>query len=185
MPPKMKVTKEEIIYNAVEITRESGWESMNARLIAQRMHTSTQPIFSNFRSMDELREAVIQAADMRYQDYTEREIKSGKYPEYKATGVAYIRFAKEEKELFKLLFMRDRTKEKIPPLSNFISDIVQTNTGLNQESAELFHLKMWAFVHGIAVMTATNYQELDESLISQLCSDVYQALKKQIQGEQG
>ena len=37
----------------------------------------------------------------------------GKYPPYKASGIAYIQFAKEEKELFKLLFMRDRTGEKI------------------------------------------------------------------------
>ena len=32
---------------------------------------------------------------------------TGKYLPYKANGMVYIRFAREEKELFKLLFMYD------------------------------------------------------------------------------
>ena len=37
---------------------------------------------------------------------------AGQYPPYKASGMAYIRFAREQRELFKLLFMRDRTNEE-------------------------------------------------------------------------
>ena len=48
-----------------------------------------------------------------YQNYLKEDMASGKYPPYKASGMAYIRFAKEEKELFRLLFMRDRSHESI------------------------------------------------------------------------
>ena len=111
MPPKVKITKEDIVNAAVEIVRKSGDQAINARDIANVLGCSTQPIFSNFASMDELRLAVVEKADILCNQYMEREVASGKYPAYKANGMAYIRFAKEEKELFRLLYMRDRSRE--------------------------------------------------------------------------
>ena len=46
MPPKIKVTKEDIIRIAIDCVRESGEGSLNARNIASRLGASTQPIFS-------------------------------------------------------------------------------------------------------------------------------------------
>jgi AcrR family transcriptional regulator len=177
MPPKVKITKEDIISAAVELVRSCGAQAINARKIAGILESSTQPIFSNFESIDELRYAVVEVADKLYEEYVMREIELKKYPEYKATGMAYIRFAKEEKELFKLLFMRDRSAEVIPPFSRDISEMVQNNTGLNEKTAELFHLEIWAYVHGIATIMATNYLELDMALISEMLTDAYQGLK--------
>ena len=114
MPPKVKVSKEDIINTAVDIVRNSGADAINARALASLLDCSTQPIFSNFASMDELHFAVLEKADAIYNKYIQREIESKKYPPYKASGMAYIRFAKEEKELFKLLYMRDRSNEVTP-----------------------------------------------------------------------
>lgn len=55
----------------------------------------------------------MEAANNLYQNYLKEDMTSRKYSPYKASGMAYIRFAKKEKELFKLLFMRDRTHENI------------------------------------------------------------------------
>ena len=63
MPPKVKITKEEIINTAVNIVRNSGAPAINARTIAAILNCSTQPIFSNFATMDELRLAVLEKAD--------------------------------------------------------------------------------------------------------------------------
>ena len=181
MPPKVKVTKSDIINAAVDIVRNGGAEEINARNIASVLNCSTQPIFSNFATMHELRFAVIEKANALCQEYTRREIESGNYPAYKASGMAYIRFAKEEKELFKLLYMRDRSDEAIPKETEFTEDlesIVHNNTGLEGMDARLFHLEMWAYVHGIATMLATNYLELDTNLISKMLTDAYQGLKK-------
>ena len=184
MPPSVKITKQQIIDAAVEIVRHNGAEGINARAVANALHCSTQPVFSNFETMEDLRFAVVKVAEALYEEYAKQEIESGKYPIYKATGMAYIRFAKEEKELFKLLFMRDRTKEVIPALSRTISDIVQSTTGLKEKSAELFHLEMWAFVHGIAAIVATDYLELDIDLISEMLTDAYQGLTKRHQAKE-
>ena len=62
MPPKIKITKEEIIQTALELFKKEGDGAINARSIAAALGCSTQPIFSNFASMEELRSAVIAAA---------------------------------------------------------------------------------------------------------------------------
>jgi len=96
--------------------------------------------------------------------------------------MAYIRFAKEEKELFKLLYMRDRSNESIPDgseLTDKMEDIVHNNTGLDGADAKLFHLEMWAYVHGIATMFATGFFNLDWELVSKMLTDSYQGLRKQ------
>ena len=186
MPPKVKVTKEDIINATVDIVRNSGAQAINARTIASVLNCSTQPVFSNFATMDELRLAVVEKADMLCQEYMQREVESGEFPAYKANGMAYIRFAKEEKELFKLLYMRDRANEKIPNTTGFgdeIESMVQDNTGLKGQDARLFHLEMWAYVHGIASMFATGFLDLEWGLVSKMLTDAYQGLKKQHKSE--
>ena len=179
MPPKVKITKKDIIDKALELVRVSGAESINARGIANALSCSTQPIFSNFESMEDLERSVIAAAYENYLGFIASELKSEKYPPYKAYGMAYIRFAKEEKELFKLLFMRDRQGEDLTPTSDFESavEIIMQANGCDREKAMLLHLEMWACVHGIATMMATSFLELDFELISGMVTDVYQGLR--------
>ncbi|MBQ4569464.1 MAG: WHG domain-containing protein [Ruminococcus sp.] len=186
MPPKVKITKEDIINTALNIVRKKGVQALNARAVASVLGCSTQPVFSNFKTMEELSLAVADKADELCTQFIEQESASGKYPVYKASGMAYIRFAKEEKELFKLLYMRDRSKEIIPKdtkLGNQMTDIVQSNTGMDTEEAKLFHLEMWAYVHGIAAMFATGYLDLDWELVSRMLTDAYQGLRKQFEAE--
>ena len=70
-----------------------------------------KPIFGLFENMRQVRAAVIERADGIYQQRLREDMQKGEYPPYKAGGMSYIRFAVEESELFKLLFMRDRTGE--------------------------------------------------------------------------
>ena len=182
MPPKVKITKDEIINAALEIVRINGEQAINARSIAATLSCSTQPVFSNFSSMESLRLAVAQRADLLCREYIRREVESGEYPPYKASGLAYIRFAKEERELFKLLYMCDRFGEPLPEgnqIHNDMEMIVQKNTGMDEQSSKLFHLEMWAFVHGIATMFATGFLDLDWELVSRMLSDAYLGLRKQ------
>ena len=182
MPPKVKITKDDITNASIEIIRKSGAGALNARSISAVLGSSTQPIFSNFSSMQELYDAALVRAHKIYQEHVDREALAGKYPEYKAMGMAYISFAKNERELFKLLFMRDRSNEPSNNEDGLFNSVVldvAKNLGISNERAALFHLKIWTFVHGIATMIATNYLELDKALISQMMTDIYQAQKKQ------
>ncbi len=178
MAPKIKITKNDIISTAIAIVREKGSEALNARAVASSLECSTQPIFSNFKDMNELKDSIILAAYDIYLNFIKKGLGSEKYPKYKSFGMSYIQFAKEEKELFKLLFMRDRSGEDISPSSDFeesVQMIMQAN-GVSDETARLIHLEMWSCVHGIAVMTVTSFLSLERELISDMLTDVYRGL---------
>ena len=180
MPPKFKVTKEEIIQTAINIIRTNGEQALNARAIATALNCSTQPIFSNFQNMEELNDAVIISAYQIYLDFLQKEAESGKFPQYKAYGMAYIRFAHEEKQLFKFLFMRDRKGEKLIPTQDFTTStnlIMQAN-GVSKEMAELIHFEVWTCVHGIATMLATSFLTIEWEHISNVLSDVYHGIRE-------
>lgn len=179
MPPRVKINKQEIIQTAIETVRKKGASALNARNLARELGCSTQPIFSNFKTMDDLQKDVVSCAYERYLSFIQREVESEKYPVYKAFGMAYIRFAEQEKELFKLLFMCDKKGRELLPTQDFeasVEMIMQANA-LTKEQAELMHLEMWACVHGIATMLATSFLSFDWELISRMLTDVYQGVR--------
>lgn len=185
MPPKCKFTREQVIDAAVNVVRKNGRSGLTARALAAELGSSVKPIFGLFQNMEEVQEEAIRGANALYQSYLQRGMEDPTYPVYKASGIAYIRFAKEEKELFKLLFMRDRTGEKIEenreeirPLLN----IIMKNLGVSEDEAFLFHLETWVYVHGIATMIATSYLDWDMDFISKSLTDAYEGLKYRYTG---
>ena len=72
MPPKPKFTKEEITIAAVNLVREKGENALTARELGARLGTTARPIFTAFKNMDEVKEAVMKKADERYSLHTER-----------------------------------------------------------------------------------------------------------------
>lgn len=186
MPPKFKFTREEMVQAALELTREGGISTVTARALGAKLGCSAKPIFGLFENMEEVQREVLKKAGQLYQRYVQEDMSSGRYPPYKASGMAYIRFAKEEKELFKLLFMRDRSQEAVEEDRGQLRpllDIIQKNTGLSEEDAFLFHLEMWLYVHGIATMIATSYLEWDMEWVGKVLTDGYMGLKCRCCGE--
>lgn len=185
MPRKFMFTREEILAVALNLVRKGGIPALTARALGAELGSSSRPIFGLFKNMEEVQQEVLRAANDLYQSYLKEDMERGKYPPYKASGMAYIRFAKEEKELFKLLFMRDRSqeskeenKEEIKPLL----ELIQQSLGINEENAYLFHIEMWIYVHGIATMLATSYLEWDEMFISRVVTDGFEGIKTRYVG---
>lgn len=180
MPPKFKFTREQIVAAALEVTRKKGITGLTARGLAAELGSSAKPIFGLFQNMEEVQREVVSATNTLYQSYIKKGMADNKFPPYKASGIAYIQFAKEEKELFKLLFMRDRTDEKIEENREEIRpilDLIIKNFGIDENEAYFFHLELWLYVHGIATMIATNYLEWDIEFIDKALTDAYQGLK--------
>lgn len=175
MPPITKITKQEIIEEALKMTEERGITSINARDVAKKLGCSTQPIFSSFSNMEELKIEVKKSARQQYNRYIEEGMKE-EVP-YKGTGKAYIRFAKEKPKLFQLLFMNDERKETNYIIEDDnkskINELVQKVTGLNLEEAERFHNEIWIFTHGIATLVATKSLEFSEKEIDTMLTDIF------------
>lgn len=182
MPAKKQITKEDILEAAFSIVKESGIDALNMREIAMRCNCSTQPIYLSFSGMDELKEEVAKKIAAAFDKFIGDEIVKGEYPEYKAIGMGYIRFAKEEKELFKYLLMRNRTEESDWEAGGFdkSTHIIMKNYGLYNDEASKLHAEMWVFVHGIATMFATGYLDWDWETVSEMVTDVFNGLTGKI-----
>jgi AcrR family transcriptional regulator len=182
MPPKAKFTKEELVIAALDLVRECGYTALTARNLGARLGCSSRPIFTLYTSMAELQHDVLIRAYALYHQYVAEETASGRYPPYKASGMAYIRFAMQERTLFELLFMRPRTEQEMQqPFTDpiIIERILQANQ-ITYEQAQQLYLEMWIFVHGIATMLVTSYFTLEWEQISDLLTDAYQALRAKI-----
>lgn len=188
MPPKFLFTREKMVATAIELCREKGESGLTARALADRLGCSVKPIFGLFQSMDEVKAAVLAEAGRLYRVRIGAAIAAKSDPPYKAAGLAYIRFADEERELFRLLFMRDRTDERFPAGEGeetaMLLALIQKTTGLSKEAAYRFHLETWIYVHGIATMIATGYLHWEAAFISQALTDCYLGLKQRFLEEE-
>lgn len=181
MPAPVKITKEALLEAALELIRARGPEALNARALAAALGCSTQPIFRLYPNMEALRRAVLEQALAVYHRDRAARVAASAEPAYKAAGLAYIGFARDEPALFRLLFMRSRGGERESPEAvDWAPDtrMAGASAGLAGPEAELFHLEMWALVHGVAVMAATGYLTLDEATVSRMLSDAYLAIKQ-------
>ena len=52
MPPKQKITKEELLECAARIAEENGILAVTSRSVAKEAGCSIQPVFSQFPTMD-------------------------------------------------------------------------------------------------------------------------------------
>lgn len=187
MPPSIRITRESIISAAKDIVREKGIEGLTTRALAKKLNCSTQPVFSNFPNMEALKKIVLENAYELYVERTFSSMRSGKYPPYKASGMAYIEFAVEEPQLFKLLYMRDRSgEERIDDTaeSEKIIALLMERSGLSYDQARRLHTELWVLVHGLAVMFATGFEEYDADEAAGMLSDVYLGVLARFQNQQ-
>lgn len=180
-----KITKEKILDAALKIVRQSGIAALNMRTLAKACKCSTQPIYLSFSGTEDLKAQVARAVLDIFNSYIAKEIAAGKYPEYKAVGIGYIRFAKEDKQLFKYLFMNDGMAQTGIPEESFNNSVfmIMKNYGLYQNNAEKLHLQMWIFVHGIASMFATDYINWDWDIVSDMVTQAYKGFMKNLKGD--
>ena len=172
MPPKPKFTKEELIQAALELTREGGLELVVARNLGKKLNTAPSTIFTHFDSVEEIRQAVLDAARELYNGYVEEGL--AMVPPMKGFGVQYIRFAMEESNLYSVLFMNKREGFKYVDFIineghyERILAAAEKDFSLNREQAEFVYHNMWAYAHGIAVMSATGVCNFSIEEISQM-----------------
>ncbi len=180
MPPVTKITKEDIVNSSYEIARNKGIEGVNARAIAAYLNCSIQPVFHNFSNMDELKKSLLEKIKLTYKNYIMENIDKEK--PYKQIGLGYIKFAKEEPKLFKILFM---SEYNVSPGELINSDTEHEDilkyatiaTGIdNKNIIHNFYLEMWIFTHGIATMIASGTCTFTDKEISDMLTDEFNAL---------
>lgn len=105
MPPKPRFTREEIVDAALDIVSRQGIEALTARELGEALGSSARPIFTVFRSMEELQQEVRSAAMRRFESYAGRTMPG--VPLFKQVGMQMVLFGAQEPKLYQLLFMRE------------------------------------------------------------------------------
>lgn len=182
MPPIIKIKKEDILNIAYQIAREEGIEKINARYVAKKLNCSIQPIFYNFKTMEELKKEVMDKIICTYKSYVYGSLDKNK--PYKQMGLGYIEFAKKEPILFQTIFMSKNDSDIKTFLESdgnieLIKECVGNTTKLNNDDIGKFHTKMWIFTHGIASLIATNTCTFTDEEIDDLLTNQFNALLKQ------
>ena len=159
MPPAVKYRREEIVRAALEITRMKGIDAVTAREVAHELRVSVGPIFTWFETMDELRAAVHAMARERYRAYIERGL-AGPVP-FLGRGQQYIRFARVEPELYKLLFLTPPghvsggAMEAFRVSQELARDSVMLIYRMDAETADRYFRDLWLAAFGFATLAVT------------------------------
>ncbi len=168
MPPKAKITKNMILNTVLEITQETGFETVNARSIANKLQCSTRPIFTCYENMEELKKEFLDFAFKYYTQYVSNYSNSSNITSYLVLPLSYIAFAKEETHLFKLLFINDMDLD-MKEANDFYKEIGNKKKaktfsdmiGVELEHGKEIFLDLFLYAHGIAVLTATGKLSLN------------------------
>lgn len=181
MPPTVRFTRDAVLHAACQLMRREGMEALNARAIAKELGGSTQPIFRLFTNMEDLRRELILYVARQFQAHAEADMAQSDSP-YIQLCTTYLLYGRDEPELFKLLFMRDRVSEgQYSDQTNFdlVFNIIKKETPLDDETAMRFFERTWLFIPGLAVCIATKYIPCqDERYLISMVKEAYNAAVK-------
>ena len=175
MPPKQRITREMILERSFEMFSREVMEVVNARSVAKALGCSTQPIFSYFSGMEDLKTALEQKAKELFESAMKVEDQPG--DPIINICCAYTSFAAEQPCLFTHLFMIN----KDDPLYPFISeearrDLVRReaeHTGLPFEEAAKVFVQMSVYGHGLAAVRAAHKAEFTVEKMAKMIEDTH------------
>ncbi|WP_041139489.1 TetR/AcrR family transcriptional regulator [Beduini massiliensis] len=181
MPPRPKVSKEEIIDQAYMMIKTEGIEQLNARSLANRLGCSTQPIFKNFKNMEELKQYTKVKIDEQYDAFIKKYHDTN--DELFSIASAYIHFASEERHLFGALFVHplieSRNMSEVLTSSWNLETIAncQKQYVLSRKQAEDLYRDVRFYSHGIATQIYAGTIILSKGEIEELVRNAIDRFK--------
>ena len=177
---KKKFTREEITSAAFELAREKGIESVVARELGKKLGTSSSPIFTAFKNMEEVQQEVRALALKEFESCVSDALNFT--PAFKYVGMKMIEFAMREPKLFQLIYMREREKsqsyeEMVVSLGDTVEvciQIMQRDYGLSREDAGMLFKLTWLHTFSICALVANKVCHFSMEEISEILSASFQ-----------
>ncbi len=179
MPPKITTSKEMIIEAGYSIADEDGIGQVNCRAIANKLGCSTQPVFSRFPNMDELKEEVFNyACDKLEQSIADKLKNSEECSLIKVSVTVLADMARDHKNLYKLIYLSDFRSEK-----SFLEERekYQTNTLIIKELIDKYKIdservegifeRVSLLVNGICTVIATTSMDYSNEQVIRIVND--------------
>jgi AcrR family transcriptional regulator len=177
MPPRKTIDKAAIIKAAFDIVREAGWEALTARNLAKKLKSSTMPLYSTLKSMEEIKDEIRKMAAEMMQEYQRKPYTK----DILLNGaIGYVAFANDEKYLFRFLFMESGQHEEatgkwsdLQPAIPFNreADMEKLFPGLSVNVIKEIIKRGWIFTHGLAAMVNSGIIQFELEEVGKLLSE--------------
>ncbi len=191
MPPKPKFTREEIIAAALDVVSSRGISALTAKLLGNALKTSATPIFTVFSSMQEVADGVKAAAMERFETYAHKA--GAGMPIFKQVGMQMILFAKEEPQLYQLIFMSQNSNVRsftdiyahLGNIADECLNAIQEDYGLSAENAKTLFEHSWIHTYGIGTLCATGMCDFTQEQISKMLTQDFTAMMLLLKSRNG
>ncbi len=176
MPPKVKFQKEEIVDAAFSVARKNGIDAVTSREVARELGVSTRPIFTYYETMEQLRRDIYERAKEHYRAYIERG-STGEIP-FLGIGQQYVRFAKEEPELYKMLFLTKPdgaaggAMEALAFSQELVRDLVMRIYNMDAHTADCYFRDLWLVAFSFATLIVTDDCPYSDEQMSAIFTEV-------------
>lgn len=178
MPPKPKITKEMIVDAAFNIVQKEGADKVTARSISEQLSCSTQPVLYYFSTVEDIKKAVYKKADEYHTAYIMDQEAVHENPML-AIGMNYIKFAIEERNLFRFLFQSNGFSgagildllelEGLLP----IFTVLQNKLDMTMEETKKIFSTLFIFAHGYASLYANNTMVYEEQNVRKALENIF------------
>ncbi len=182
MPRKPQFSAEDIVLAAIELVRDKGLAGLSAPAVAEKMGCSTMPIYSHFKNMQALEDEIVKKAWERVNRYQTDSYTGDVWVDQ---AIGYVRFAREEKHLFKCLL--DGRNQELKYRMNRRQwdhlaealDGYAAFKGLGEEKLARARYTRAMLSHGIATAAKIGMNKIffeDDHLLARFLTDASQAL---------
>lgn len=180
MSVKTIISSEQVVEASVEMIRKNGWDSINARSLAQELGVSTKPLYRLYNGMEEIKADVYKKIYQEYDEFITHRVDNKNA--LITLCVAYVEFAKENKNLFKSLFLSNNLNWS--SIENVLDEKWNQSTiinlvnkhGYSFDNAKSLFMHMWLYANGLATLIATNDIEMDANEILKRLVKIYKDL---------
>lgn len=157
MAPKNKFTREQMVAAAVQVVREQGCGALTAKALAATLGTSTQPVFTCFGTMEAVHAAVHAEAVRLYEAYVARGLQEP-IPFF-GVGMQFVRFARDEPELYRLLFLSPTGDSGALAAMEHTQALVRPSLAriyrMDEADADRYFRDLWLAAYSLATLVVT------------------------------
>lgn len=168
MSATKKITKDMIVDAALEIFRAEGFDAVTSRRVAFKLGCSTQPIYFEYKNMDELKNDIVKKVVGQLNEIFSSVSNEGKEePDefvYHSFGLSFLKFVQADPFVFRQIYIVDgKIGRQVDNLRMpIILDILENKYGYKKETALAIHKMASCSLMGMAVFVSSGYKKISE-----------------------
>lgn len=167
MSATKRITKNMIVDAALEIFRAEGFEAVTSRRIALRLGCSTQPIYFEYKNMDELKDDIIKKVVEQLDELFSSVSGDSDEFVYRSYGLAFLKFVQTDPFVFRQIYTVDgKIGRQVDDLWMPKGlDILENKYGYKKETAIAINNMASCSLMGMAVFISSGYRKTSEEEI--------------------